>query len=378
VGACTIKVRAENQCGNGAWSTETSCLISHNPVQFDLTGEGVYCEGTDGAELILSGSETGVDYELYLDSEPTGIVMPGTGSPLNFGYFTEPGIYSAMGFTGFCSASMVGQIYVHEIFAPGQADMPNGPETGCDGQSATYTTIPVEDADVYIWMLTPEEAGVLTPVFETAHITWNTGFTGNATLSVHGENICGNGPESEPLEISVSITPTPEILGLQLVCDNFEEKYETADNDGSFYSWEVFGGVILDGVGTSQVTILWGDPGNGSVSVTETTDQGCSANAETLQVTIEICESVEEISSIKIMIYPNPARDLINVVINNSTSDPVNRIMITNALGQIINDIEIKTETSSENINIADHPAGVYFVRAISDEEVVTFKFLKQ
>jgi uncharacterized delta-60 repeat protein len=377
VGTCTIKVRAENQCGNSSWSAETSLQVNHNPVQFDLTGEGNYCEGSEGAELILSGSETGVDYELYLGNDPTGIVMPGTGSPLNFGYFTEQGIYSALGFTGFCSASMVGQIFVNEMPAPGQASQPNGPETGCDGQSATYTTIPLDEADVYIWTLSPEEAGILTPVFETAHITWNPGFTGNATLSVHGENLCGDGPESEPLEISVSTTPTPEILGLQLVCDNFEEKYETANNDGSFYSWEVTGGVIVDGAGTYQVTILWGDPGDGQVSVTETSAQGCSATADTLNVTIEICESVEEISSRNISIYPNPASDLINVVINNSTDDPVKKILITNSLGQMINEIEINTKTSSESINLSGHPAGVYFVRAISDEEIITMKFVK-
>ncbi len=378
VGTCTIKVMAENQCGNGAWSAETSCLISHNPLQFDLTGEGSYCEGTEGSELILSGSETGVDYELYLDSEPTGIMMAGTGSPLNFGYFTEPGIYSAMGYTDYCSAFMVGQIYVHEILAPGQADMPIGPETGCDGQSATYATNPLADADVYIWTLTPEVAGVLTPVFEMVYITWNPGFTGNATLSVHGENLCGEGPESEPLEIGVFLTPTPEILGLQLVCSTYEEKYETADHDGSFYSWEVFGGVIVDGAGTYQVTVLWGNPGDGSVSVTETTDQGCSATAEILNVTIEICESVDEISSGNIRIYPNPARDLINIIINNNTDDPVKKILITNSLGQIIYDIEIKPGNSAESINISGHPAEVYFVRAISDKEVVTFKFYKQ
>jgi uncharacterized delta-60 repeat protein len=378
VGTCIIKVRAENQCGNGAWSAETSCLVNHDPVQFDLTGEGSYCEGSDGAELILSGSETGVDYELYLDSEPSGIVMPGTGSPLNFGYFTEPGIYSAMGYTDFCSAFMVGQIYVHEIPAPGQAAMPNGPETGCDGQSATYTTIPLIDADVYIWTLSPEEAGVLTPVLETAHITWNPGFTGDATLSVHGENLCGDGLESEPLEIGVFLSPTPEILGLQEVCSDYEEIYVTADHEGSFYSWVVAGGVIVDGAGTHQVTVLWGNPGEGSVSVTETTDPGCSANAETLNVTIEICESVDEISSGNIRIYPNPASDLIYMVINNNTDNPVKKILITNSLGQIINDFEIDPETSSESIHISGLPAGVYFVRAISNVEVHTFKFIKQ
>jgi hypothetical protein len=376
VGTCAIKVRAENQCGNGAWSAETSCIINHNPVQFDLTGEGGYCEGTDGSELILSGSEAGVDYELYLDSEPTGVVMPGTGSPLNFGYFTEQGIYSATAFTDFCSTFMVGQIFVHELPVPGQAGQPNGPETGCDGQSATYTTIPLPGTNLYTWTLTPEDAGVLTPVFDTAHITWNAGFTGNATLSVHGENSCGEGPESTPLEIDVYLSPTPEITGLQLVCADYEEQYETADNVGSFYSWEVSGGVITDGAGTHQVTVLWGGPGDGSVSVTETNEEGCSATAGTLDVTIEICESVGETPSGNIRIYPNPAGDVINISINN-TDIQIERIFITNAAGQLLLEHLVTGGSAIQSMDISDYPAGVYFVKAISKDHVSIFRFHK-
>lgn len=375
VGTCTIKVRAENQCGNGPWSAETACVVNHNPAQFDLTGDGGYCEGTGGDELILSGSETGVDYELYLDNEPTGIIMPGTGSPLNFGYFTEPGIYSVLAYTAFCSASMVGQIYVHELPVPEQASQPNGPETGCDGQPAVYTTLLQVDADVFIWTLIPEEAGVLTPVLDTAFITWAPGFTGTATLSVHGENICGEGPESEPLDINVFLSPTPEILGLQLVCSDFEEKYESEENDGSFYSWEVTGGVITDGAGTYQVTVLWGIPGEGSVQVTETSADSCTTTAEILDVTIEICESTEELTHGKIKIYPNPARDLIHIVMDNNT---VEKIGITNATGQIMSDIEIHPGAVSEIVDLSAYPAGVYFVRAVSSQEVWMKKFVKQ
>lgn len=92
-----------------------------------------------------------------------------------------------------------------------------------DGQTTTYTTSPINEADVYIWTLTPEEAGVLTPVSDTAHIAWNPGYTGMATLSVHGENLCGEGAESEPLEINVYLAPIPEILGLELACADYEE-----------------------------------------------------------------------------------------------------------------------------------------------------------
>jgi len=265
---------------------------------------------------------------------------------------------------------------IHEMPVPEQAGQPNGPETGCDGQPATYITTPLPGTNLYTWTLTPEEAGVLTPVFDTAHINWNSGFTGNATLSVHGENGCGEGPESEPLGINVCISPAPEIGGLQLVCADREEQYETPDHDGSFYTWEVTGGVIAGGAGTHQVTVLWGGPGNGSVSVTESTDEGCSANAQTLNVTIEICESVRENNSGNIRIYPNPAVDLVNFSFNN-TDIQIERISITNAAGQLLFENLIKAGSVIESIDISDYPAGVYFVKAISKVQVSVFRFHK-
>jgi uncharacterized delta-60 repeat protein len=376
-GACSIQVRAENQCGDGTWSPAASCQVNHNPVQFDLTGEGAYCEGSPGAELILSGSETGVDYELSLDGEPTGIILPGTGSPLNFGYFTETGLYSTAGFTDFCSAPMVGQIFVFELPIPAQAATPGGPQIGCDGQSSTYITLPDPDADVFIWTLTPPEAGILTPVYDTAHITWNPGFSGNAVLSVHGENLCGVGPESELLEIPVYLSPTPEIAGLVEVCSDFEEKYETIDNPGSFYSWEVTGGIIVDGAGTSQITVLWGTPGAGTVSVTETTAEGCSAAAGVLNVTIEICGFIGENRSDKLFIFPNPAAKRINISIPEDQEIKVESIIVSSALGVVMEEIKVDSGARDFNIDLSSYPTGIYFIIASTVEGPIVKKFMK-
>jgi PKD repeat protein len=374
-GPALIKVRATSQCGNGPWSTAASCNINHDPVQFDLTGEGSYCEGSSGSELILSGSETGLDYELYVDNEPTGIILPGSGGPLNFGYFTQQGIYSANGYTDFCSESMVGQVYVHETPLPEQASLPNGPEIGCDGQNSTYTTALLDDADVYIWALVPEEAGIMTPVFDTAHVTWAPGYTGTATLSVHAENICGAGPESQPLEINVYISPNPEILGSSLVCADYEEKYETATHEGSFYTWEVNGGVIIDGAGTYQATVLWGNPGAGSVTVTEETAEGCTATTDVFDVTIELCEVVTENSGEKIMVYPNPAKDVLNVLFTKSNRDLPEEIKITNSFGQVIMATKINEDQDFIQIDVSRFPEGIYIL-SMKTDHYINFRFI--
>jgi hypothetical protein len=48
----------------------------------------------------------------------------------------------------------------------------------------------------------------------------------------------------------------------------------------------VTNGVITAGQGTSNVTVLWGEEGVGTLSVTETNSEGCSGNPSTIEVEV--------------------------------------------------------------------------------------------
>jgi len=98
----------------------------------------------------------------------------------------------------------------------------------------------------------------------------------------------------EELEITVNANPEPNITGPTLVCDDEEANYETADNSGNSYTWEVEGGEIIDGAGTHQITVLWGSPGMGIVRVTEETAAGCSTTTDDYEVTIDECTGIND------------------------------------------------------------------------------------
>ncbi|MBC8436035.1 MAG: hypothetical protein H8D88_00565, partial [Bacteroidetes bacterium] len=53
---------------------------------------GSYGDNCPGTEIMLNGSQLGVNYELQLNQSPVD-TMPGTGLPLNFGPVNDPGIY---------------------------------------------------------------------------------------------------------------------------------------------------------------------------------------------------------------------------------------------------------------------------------------------
>jgi len=368
-GSFTIKVRATNLCGDGEWSDELSCTLSASPSDFNLEGGGSYCLGDDGVEITLDGSESGVDYELFLDGTSTGIIVAGTGSELSFGLFTEEGYYEAYGSNESCATAMSNQVQVSVDYPPLEPETPTGPETVCEEATSDYTSLGTDDADSYVWMISPEEAGTISGDGLNATVTWNAEFMGTAMISLYGINDCGDGNPSEELEVSVGM-PNPEIEGEAMVCDWSSEMYSVTENEGSSYTWEVTSGEITEGQGTSTVTVAWNGEGNGTLLVEEETAGGCAGSSEEFAVTIDDCTGIGENSLLEdVSIYPNPATSQVNIDL--TVEDGVNyTIDVYNTVGQKVYSI---SETGSSNkqvhtIRISDFHKGLYIINVLSEK----------
>ncbi|MCF8303950.1 MAG: gliding motility-associated C-terminal domain-containing protein [Bacteroidales bacterium] len=109
------------------------------PQQYELTGGGSYCEDGNGVEVGLSGSETGINYELFLDESSTNTYLTGTGEPLSFGLQTEPGEYTvqALNNTTECNNLMSGSASVSIDPLP-QAFSVTGGGALCEGEPGVY------------------------------------------------------------------------------------------------------------------------------------------------------------------------------------------------------------------------------------------------
>jgi hypothetical protein len=66
------------------------------PLAFNVSGGGNYCDGGAGLAISLDGSESGIDYELFLDGNPTTTILSGTGNALSFGNQLNAGVYTVM------------------------------------------------------------------------------------------------------------------------------------------------------------------------------------------------------------------------------------------------------------------------------------------
>ncbi|MES2704259.1 MAG: T9SS type A sorting domain-containing protein [Bacteroidota bacterium] len=100
-------------CTAGMTGT-TSVSVDPLPVVFAVAGGGTICAGDAGVSIGLSGSETGISYQLYNGTTAVGTTVPGTGSAITFGLQSATGTYTvlAINVATSCTSSMSGSSVV--------------------------------------------------------------------------------------------------------------------------------------------------------------------------------------------------------------------------------------------------------------------------
>ncbi|MDP2423752.1 MAG: hypothetical protein Q8M23_05330, partial [Bacteroidales bacterium] len=92
---------------------------------------------------------------------------------------------------------------------PSKPATPAGPAELCNGgQAVIYSTTSAANALTYTWQLLPANAGSISGTGTQALVNWNPQFTGNAAISVRGNNNCGEGVYSEQLQVLINPFPS--------------------------------------------------------------------------------------------------------------------------------------------------------------------------
>ncbi len=108
-----VAIGAISTCTNNMTGSATIGLNAL-PVAYTVSGGGNYCAGSAGVHITLSGSMTGINYQLYIGTTPVGGPVAGTGSLLDFGPITGAGTYTIVAtdaLTG-CSNNMTGSVVI--------------------------------------------------------------------------------------------------------------------------------------------------------------------------------------------------------------------------------------------------------------------------
>ncbi|HPT01951.1 MAG TPA: PKD domain-containing protein [Bacteroidales bacterium] len=215
-----------------------STIIVNNPLVYNVIPAGTNC-GT--ANIGLDGSETGVNYELFLDGNPFGIVVAGTGSPVSFGN-QYPGTYTVQAVntvTG-CQSAMNGTIVINELPA---ADA-GADDIICENSIAQLSGDAFEYSTV-LWT-TAGDGTFINPTSLYADYIPGVNDIANSvvTLTLTASNpLCGSA--SDDMLLSIIPYPVVDAGPDATVCDacDFHIIYATATNTSSVY-W------ITSGTGT--------------------------------------------------------------------------------------------------------------------------------
>jgi hypothetical protein len=255
----SYSVRATNATTSCVRNMSGTATVSLNalPTVYSVTGGGNYCSGTAGINVGLSGSATGVSYQLYSGTTAMGSPVAGTGSAINFGLQTLAGSYSvvATSTATTCQNNMAGSTTVGitpSVTASVSISLSTS-TTICNGTATTFTANPVNggSAPTYVWKVngtTMTTGGMFTYVPADGNVVTAV-LTSNATCALpdtaSSSVVMTVNPNVMPAVI-VSVTPD------DTVCDGSSVTFTAAPVNGGTtptYVWMKNG--VNVGVGTT-------------------------------------------------------------------------------------------------------------------------------
>ncbi len=268
----------------GTCITSTTVTVNAQPNIFVVSGGGGYCAGGTGVHVYLSGSQTGVNYQLYNGGTPVDTPMHGTGFSIDFGLITGAGIYTvvATNTTTTCSANMTGTAIINANPLPTSFAITGGGGF-CAGGTGAHIGLASSNAGVNYQLFygsTPF-GGPVTGLGGPVDFGL---FTGVGTYTVRATNpVTGC---NDTMAGSVTLTSIPPVTpGVSLVstvgdtiCLGVNATYITTEVNGGttpVYQWKVNG----TNVGTGGSTYSYIPANNDVVSVVMTSNATCASPA---------------------------------------------------------------------------------------------------
>ena len=100
---------------------------------------------------------------------------------------------------------------------------------------------------------------------------------------------------------------------------------------------------------------------------------GSNSHDTLLRGNCEEGNAIDEIpvTTNNISVYPNPARDNINI-----TGENIHRVQIINLEGRIVGDIRLNNDTDKHTLNVGDYLDGLYMFKIYSGDKVITKKII--
>lgn len=275
--AGTYTVVATNASTACTQNMTGSVAVSINPLPtlFTVSGGGTICSGATGVTITLSGSTSGVNYQLKVNGTNTGSAVAGTGAALNWTNQATAGSYTvvATNATTSCTQTMSGSAAVTVNLLPALFTVSGG-GTICSGAAGVTVTLSGSASGVNYQLkingtnsgsavagtgaalnwTNQTTAGSYTVVATIAATGCSQTMTGSATVTVNPLPtlfaVGGGGGYCSPSTVSVTLSGSTSGLNYQLKLNGSNTGSPVAGT-GSALSWN---GITAAGTYTIQAT----------------------------------------------------------------------------------------------------------------------------
>jgi len=373
-------------------SMTSSATININPLPavYTIAGGGSHCAGDTGVHISLTGSATGVNYQLFYGGAPAGTVLPGNGSTLDFGLLTAAGIYTAAATdtTHLCTTGMTGSAVIAVIptVTPAVSITNDAPDSICLGTLVTYTASSVNGgpSPSYQWNVNGIIAGI-------GSIYAYYPVNGDIVTAVLTSDAVCPFPASVTTGMSMAVdssyNPVVTIVAGnhgKLAIGQADTFTAVVTNAGPYpaYQWSVNGNTITGA--TSSVFIYSGFYDNDMVNceVKGSTLCGTWGTSNSIQIQLQNVGIRSLYGNESVALYPNPNTGVFSLkgTIDFAAGD-VCSLSIRDIIGQKIfqSDIKVVNGIINEKIDLTKlHPAlnGMYILTLVSGNGSREFNFV--
>lgn len=289
-----------------ASGTFNVCLTAYSAIGIEQCSDDTYCEEItlcvlpdDAGAMTGSASvcedEGCVTYEIaavtgatdYIWEVPTGAsICTGDGTnevTIDFDGASS-GDVTVTPSSG-CAEGAAATIAVEVNSAPGTITV-TGPAQGCEDGTGTYTVSGGSTGSTYDWTLPNGITG--TNNGDTYDASFDLTTDGVISVVETSADGCVGAAATTPVEVFGKPT-TSAISGLTETCwDETGVAYEVTATTGSTYDWSSTGATIASGDGSNSVMVNFAQTA-ASLSVIETSQDGCLGDEVTLDITTEEC-----------------------------------------------------------------------------------------
>ena len=343
-------------------SGSTAIVVNPLPHVYTVTGGGSYCIGGAGVPVGLSGSDAGVNYQLYNGSTAVGATVPGGGSAITFGPQTAAGTYTVFatnGGTG-CINNMSGSVTIvvnTSVFDSVSLSTGNI-DSVCVGTVVTYTATPVGGgtSPSYLWAVNGFPVGGTTNTYTYIPVD------GDVVKCTMTSSITCGLPVSPSYTVHMTVqpweTPTVAISSTPVftVCAGSPVTFTPSPFYGGYdpvYSW------IVNGVVAATGSTFTYDPGlHDTVSVILNSNYACrladsATSIKKVMIVYPLSVPVVEIVASPSMAVAFGQTVQLTALVTNAGPSPTYQWYINNVLqvGQTTNTFISSAFTNNDSVS---------------------------